>query len=251
MKTLTYCYLLLLALFSAYSARAQAVASADSSVQAAVAAARQPYTQATQAEARLLSGTEYVNYSRPNSLGHQFFQSNIAQTGTIFYDGQRFVGVPLLYDLKLGQVVVPDPARNTSRRLIAEKVASFALGGHQFVRLVARDTATKADAPTGFYDVLLAGKAGGASLLARRIKRDVEEPVGGRIVFTYEETDQLLVRKNDAFLPVNNLKSILKALPEQRGALQKYARSNHLKFKDAQREDAATALLRYYNTLVP
>lgn len=33
----------------------------------------------------------------------------------------------MFYDLKLDQVVVPDLARNTSRRLLAEKVARFDL----------------------------------------------------------------------------------------------------------------------------
>ncbi len=251
MKTFAYYFIVLLSLVGYYPAAAQVVASADSSVRAAVATARQPYAQATQAEARLLSGTEYVNYSRPNSVGHQFFQSNIAQTGSVFYDGQLFADVPLLYDLKLDQVVMPDLARNTSRRLTAEKVASFDLGGHQFVRIVAADTMAKSAAPTGFYDVLLAGPAGGTSLLARRTKRDVEEPVNGHLQFTYEQKDQLLVLKNDTFTPVDKLKSFLAALPEQRVALQKFARSNRLKFKDWRREADAAALLRYYNTLAP
>lgn len=183
-------------------------------IQAALALARQPYTQATQAEARLRSGTEYVNYSRPNSVGHQFFQSNIAQAGSLLYDGQLFTGVAMLYDLKLDQVVVPDQARNTSRRLLAEKVARFDLGGHQFIRLVAADTTARSVAPTGFYDVLLAGNPGGASLLARRTKRDVEEPTNGRLVFTYEQKDQLLLRQHNTFTAIDNLKSILAALPE-------------------------------------
>ena len=251
MKAFARYFLLLGLLAASYSAAAQLVASADSSLRTALALARQPHAQATQAEARLLSGTEYVNYSRPNGVGHQFFASNIAQTGSIRYDGQLFTDVPLLYDLKLDQVVVPDLARNTSRRLLAEKIARFEVGGHQFVRVVSADTAARSAVPTGFYDLLLAGRPGGASLLARRTKRGVEEPVGGHLVFTYEQKDQLLLRQNDQFTPVDNLKSILAALPRQRAALQKFARGNQLKFKGEQREQAATALLRYYNTLEP
>jgi hypothetical protein len=251
MKTLLYSFFILLPLTRCYPAHAQVVASADSSMQAALAWARQPYTQATLAETRLLSGTEYINYSRPNSVGHQFFQSNIAQAGSILYDGQLFTGVPMFYDLKLDQVVVPDLARNTSQRLLAEKIAGFNLGGHQFVRLVSADTTSRATVPTGFYDVLLAGSPSGAALLARRTKRDVEEPVNGRLVFTYEQKDQLLLRRNNTLTLIDNLKSILAALPEQRAALQKFARSNRLKFRGEHQEEAATALLRYYNTLGP
>lgn len=218
---------------------------------AAVTAARQPLAQATQAETRLLSGTEYVNYSRPNSLGNQFFQSAIAQPASLVYDGLPFAAVPLLYDLKLDQLVMPDPVHATNLKLLAEKVQTFTLGGHQFVRLVSTDTTAKATFPTGFYDLLLPGGARGATLLARRTKREVQEPVAGRLEFQYEEKTRLLVQQNNVLTEVSNLKDILALLPEQRAALQKFGRSNHLKFKGDSCEESVVALLRYYNTLVP
>jgi len=250
MKTLL-CWLVLSgSLFAAPHAGAQIIVASDSSLALAAAAARRPYSQATQAESRLLNGTEYINYSRPNSVGHQFFQSTIAQLGSLTYDGLTFTAVPLLYDLKLDQVVMPDPTHATSLKLLAEKVQAFTIGGHQFVRLVSVDTTTKAAFPTGFYDLLLAGTGRGVSLLARRTKREVQEPVAGHLEFQYEEKTQLLVQQNGSLTEADNLKDFLTLLPEHKAALQKFGRNNHLQFKGTSREASATALLRYYNTLV-
>lgn len=75
MKILTYCHILLLTFTWAYTSKAQLVASFETSTQAALAVAQRPYTQSTQAEAHLLSGTECVSYSRASSL----FQSSSTQ----------------------------------------------------------------------------------------------------------------------------------------------------------------------------
>jgi hypothetical protein len=251
MKQLIFWLILGSSFFIVQVASAQATTATDSSVALAVAAARRPLGQATQAESRLLSGTEYVNYSRPNSVGHQFFQSAIAQPGSLTYDGFGFGAVPLLYDLKLDQLVMPDPTRGTNLKLLAEKVQTFTINGHQFVRLVAADTTAKAAFPTGFYDLLLPSSERGAALLARRTKREVQEPVAGRLEFQYEEKTRLLIQQSGALTEVDNLKDVLSLLPEHKAELQKFARSNHLKFKGDDRETAIIALLRYYNTLVP
>jgi hypothetical protein len=241
---------LLVAWATPWRAAAQAGASADSvSLALVVAAAKRLSTQTQQPEARLLSGTEYVNYSRPNSTGHQFFQSSIAQPGSINFDGQLFTDVPLLYDLRRDKVLTPLPGRETNLQLLAEKATSFTLGGHQFVRLVAADTT--AAMPTGFYDLLLASEKQGVLLLARRTKRETQEPVAGHLAFGYEEKSRLFLQKGTVFTEVTTLKQILQALPERKADLQKFARSNHLRFNDEHREEAATAVLRYYNTLVP
>lgn len=253
MKSLIYCGGLWLAAALAllYRTAAQAVASADSSaLVAAVAAARASHTRATRPESRLLSGTEYVNYTRPNTVGHQFFQSAIAQPGGILYDGEYFAAAPLLYDLNLDQVVLLAPERDASLQLLAEKVGAFSIGGHQFVRFVSPDTTAGVAMPTGFYDLLLAGSGRGVSLLARRTKRSAQEPVAGHLVFEYQESSRLFVQKGNSFTAVGNLQSILSLLPEQKAGLQKFARSNRLKIKGDGREDATAALLRYYNTLV-
>jgi hypothetical protein len=213
---------------------------ADTSTLASQAAAlRRPPTSAS----RLLSGTEYLDYTPGNTIGNQFFLSNLAQRGTIRYDGESFAHVPLRYDLKLDQVIVFDSSRNVNIQLIKERVADFTLGGRSFVRL-----GPGAQAPAGFYEVLADGNP---RLLAHRTKRVAEATVQQHLSFTYREDSRLFLAQGGKLTEITNLKSLLDQLPGQKPALQQYARSNDLQFGAETREAAATLLVGHYHTLAP
>ena len=197
------------------------------------------------ATSRLLSGTEYLDYTPGNTIGNQFFLSNLAQRGSINYDGASFTQVPLRYDLKLDQVILFDSSRNTNIQLIRERVADFTLGGRRFIRL---GPGLGAGAPTGFYEVLADGQP---QLLAHRTKRVVEATVQQHLTFTYREASRLFLAQAGKLAEITNLKSLLDMLPGQKPALQQYARDNNLQFGAETREAAATLLVRYYYTLAP
>lgn len=241
MKKLFYLFALLAALACPVGACAQPTP-ADTSALAAVVAVQQR-TAAT--AARLFTGTEYLDYTPGNTIGNQFFTSNIAQFGSLAYDGRYFKRVPLLYDLKLDQLIVLDSARNRKIQLINEHVSSFTLGERRFVRLV---PGSAASLPTGFYNVLLDGRT---QLLARRTKKVVEEIVQQRLSFSYTETDRIFIYKDHQFSEITTLKTLLNALLDQKPELQKYARSNKLKFTTEARELSAMLLVGHYRTLAP
>jgi len=192
---------------------------------------------------RLLSGTEYLEYTPNNTIGNQFYLGATAQPGNVYYDGRYFVKVPLLYDLKLDQLILADTVRRVKLRLITERVAFFVLDGRRFVRLGA-DSAT--GLPAGFYQQLLAGRT---QLLVRRSKRVAEEIEQQHLKFVYKENARLLLKKDGRLTEINKLKTLLDALADRKPELQKFARSQQLKFSPAAREASAVQLVSYYNTL--
>lgn len=192
--------------------------------------------------ARLLSGTEYLDYTPGNTIGNQFYLTNVSQPGNVYYDGRYFTKVPLLYDLKLDQLILTDTVRNVKLRLVNERIAFFTLGGHRFIPV----QATLADIPAGFYQVLLDGHT---QLLAHRSKRIAEELVQQHLSFVYKETSRLFTRKDGKLTEVTKLNGLLAVLPDHKSELQKFARSNKLKFSTAERELSATRLVAYYNSL--
>jgi hypothetical protein len=215
---------------------------ADTTALATIVTAHQRTAATT---ARLYSGTEYLDYTPGNTIGNQFFMSNIAQLGSLTYDGRFFRRVPLLYDLKLDQLILFDSARNVKIRLINERVGSFMLDGRRFMRLVPSPSTSL---PAGFYNVLLDGRI---QLLARRTKKVVEEIVRQQLSFSYKETEQIFIHKENQFMEITTLKSLLNALPEQKAELQKFARSSKLKFTTEARELSAVLLVSHYYTLAP
>jgi hypothetical protein len=245
MKNLAY-YGCMLLLGLAVPRHAAAQAAADSSALAgATAAARQVYARTVRPESALFNGPEYVDNTKPGTIGHQFFLENTPQIGTVTYRQGTFQDVPLRYDLVLDQVVMTYPGQTGVITLVPTYLNTFSLGSHQFARLVA-DSTTGRVLPTGFYEVLLPGPV---SLLARHSKRVEQAFVQQNLRFEFRQTDQLFVRTASAAAEVSSLKNLLALLPAHKTEAQRYARQHHLRFAAAQREASALEVLRYYYTL--
>ena len=214
-------------------------------------AVRQRYATALEAESRLLTGTEYVDYTKPRTKGNQFLLPDTARVSpvmsTIVYQDITYSNVPLLYDIRFDQVVLADTSGGPRIQLLANNIEQFTMADRQFVRFVP-DSAALALLPTGFYEVLLAGRA---SVLVRRTKKIVDESSMQKISYRYQTENRLFARQGTSAVSVTNLKSLLRLLPDHKAELSKYARSNRLSFGKDQREASAVALLGYYNTLAP
>ena len=226
--------------------QAYAQAAADSSALAtATAAARQAYARTVRPESALFNGPEYVDNTKPGTIGHQFFLENTPQAGTVEYRQGTFQDVPLRYDIVLDQVVMTYPGQTGVITLVPTYLTTFSLGSHQFARLVA-DSTTGRVLPTGFYEVLLPGPV---SLLARHSKRVEQAFMQQTLRFEFRQTDQLFVRTASAAAEVSSLKNLLALLPAHKTEAQRYARQHHLRFAAAQREASALEVLRYYYSL--
>jgi hypothetical protein len=228
-----------------YCTVAQGLAADSSQLRLAVRAATQRYAAAVGAETRLLSGTDYSNRAKPYMTGSPFFPSPEVKAGSLRYDGFAFEAVPMRYDCYLDRVVVQPSSRAIALLLVPEKVAAFALDGHQFVRLVT-DSVANPQVRTGFYELLADGPA---RLLARHTKRAYEQPTQRGMEGSFVETVRFFVQQHDAYQEVARLKDVTALFPTRKAALQKFARGQHLSFKEGYREKSLTALVTYYNGL--
>ncbi|AMR28411.1 hypothetical protein A0257_15810 [Hymenobacter psoromatis] len=208
--------------------------------------AAQRYYAATQADSHLLNGTEYVSRPKPYVQGSPFFLLPSPQPGSLRYDGFDFVAVPMLYDCHLDRVVVLPPSRAIALQLVPEKVASFTLGGHHFVRLTT-DSVANPQVRTGFYDLLVDGPA---RLLARRTRKLSERPTQFGMEGYYDETIRYVLQRDTDYYVVSRLRDITAIFPTKKADLQRFARSRHLSFREEGRAASLTALVAYYNTLV-
>lgn len=231
------------ALLASHWASAQVVASNDSSLLAtAVAAARQRYLAAG-LEPRLVNGVAYANKPPSYVAGRPFFQSSDPQPGTLDYEGQHYMGVPLLYEQVLDQVLLYGPAQAAPVQLVRQQVRSFELAGHRFVRLPANAASGLAE---GFYDLVADGPA---QLLVKRGKK-LEAPTSGyQLKGEYEEVTRFFVARGGHFYETNSLKDALAALADKKSEMQAYARENRLRLTTDRREAVLTALVRQYNAL--
>ena len=227
-------------------AGAQAAPRPDSlAVAAAVQVATAAYTRLAQPESVLFSGPEYVDHTLPGTIGHQFFGTPEARTGTVAYRDAWFQDVPLRYDLALDRVVLTYPNQVANIMLVPENLTDFSIGTNHFVRIVS-DSAAGAIMPTGFYELM---QSGPISLLARHTKDLRQTTVGQSLQFKFKQVDKLFVRTNSTAAEITSLKGLLVLLPDHKPEVQRYARKQKLRFSAAQREASALAALRYYYTL--
>lgn len=199
------------ALLASHWASAQVIASTDSSLLAStVAAAHQRYL-ATGLEARLVNGVAYANKPPSYVTGRPFFQSSDPQLGTIDYEGQQYVGVPLLYEQVLDQVLLYGPSQAMPIQLVRQHVQAFELAGHRFVRLPADSSGVLVE---GFYDLVVEGPA---RLLVKRAKK-LEAATGGyTLKGEYEEVTRFYVQRQAHFYEVTTPKQLLALLEEYNG----------------------------------
>jgi hypothetical protein len=236
MKLLLLCTATLL---GSYQAEAQSVVVSDTSLLAiTVRAARQRYL-ATAPESRLVNGVAYATNAPSYVTGRPFFQTSDPRPGTLDYDGQHFVGVPLLYEQVQDQVLLYGPSQATPLQLIRQKVRSFELAGHRFIRVSADSAGVLSE---GFYDLVVDGPA---QLLVKRGKK-LEAATGGyTLKGEYEEVTRYFVQRHAQFYEINSPKQAVSVLADKKAEMQAYVRGNRFDSQEA----ALTALIRQYNML--
>ena len=208
-----------------------------------LAYARALYDSATVESQQLYNGPQYYIYDS-KSEEHQFFLSEEWKTGDVFYDGQLFSEVPLLYDIFKDQLAVRYTRGVGSVALQTEKIRSFTLAGHTFVRIIAGQPEAYG-LRTGFYDVLYEGKT---RLLSRRVKERLQHITDTKIVIQFPPRDVFYLLKDGQYRAVHSKASVLSLLEDQKKPLKKYSRQNKLSFRE-NREEAIKALATHYDQL--
>ena len=194
-------------------------------------------------QSHLYNGSEYVDYDHYIE-GHQYFESDEWEGGSVHYDGTLYRDVPLLYDVRLDQVVTENLAGPLRIRLVPEKVRYFTLLGHTFVRIVA-DSTTQGGMRTGFYDQLYDGNV---QVLAKRVKLIHEQITSGRVERDFYERNRYYIRKGGQFYAVKRKGSVLGVFDDRKKELQKFLREQKIRYRKAP-ESAMVQLARQYDVL--
>ncbi|RIV18948.1 hypothetical protein DYU11_25955 [Fibrisoma montanum] len=220
-------------------------ASTDTSfVRLAVQQAVQVYERTFPDRPHLNNGTEYIRYDY-RITGHPYFLTDSTQTGYIQYNGVRYRNVPMRHDIVRGEVLIDQVDSLFRIRLHSERIDSFSLGPHQFVRLVA-DSLSSSGIRTGFYQVLYDGSV---RLLAKRVKTIREDISSGKYKANFEENTRFFAEKKDGtYHEIKTQQSLFGLFPEQEKTLRRYLRTNGIKFRK-QRERAITGVVKHYDAL--
>ena len=205
--------------------------------------ARTIYTEEIAGEAHLFNGVQYQEPNLHNyDKGHPYYLSDDWVDGSIFYDGQWYENISILYNINYDKVIIDHPYSHFSIELIKEKLKAFSILNHKFVRLES-DSVRNSPIRTGIYDALYDGNV---KVYAKRRKETREVIEARNVSIVFSENDQFFIYKNGFFFPVKSKSSVLKVFSDRKSALRKFIKKNQLKF-NADRELALTESARFYD----
>jgi hypothetical protein len=199
------------------------------------------YQQAIAGQAKLFNGSKYLPPTQ-SLEEHPYFVSDDWVTGDVFYDGEFFENVPLMYDIFNAQLVTEHYSSGQPLQLIADKLHHFDISGHHFEKIL-NDTVNLSLPETGFYDILYGGPT---KVICKRQKMLREQITTNEIETFYDEKDRYYIFRNGIFFHVNSKRAAFKLLSDARQPLKKYLKANHIRLKD-DKELALKRMAQFYD----
>ena len=200
------------------------------------------YKEATAQSQNIYNGRLYYLYDA-RMEEHQFFGDRKWQKGVVFYDGQRFDSIPMIYDIVRDELIIKH-FYGDHQMLQSEKVNYFLKDNHTFRRFEAGKDINP-QMRTGFYDILYEGKS---RTLVRRSKQRQEKIVDKKVITFFPEKDFYYILRNDRYHSVRTKKSVFNLFPERKKELRKALRDEKIKFR-RNREIAIAKIVATYDDL--
>lgn len=206
------------------------------------------YASAMEDQLQLYNGRLYIPFPDPY-LGTPYFKGDIWNSGSVFFDGQRYDSVDLFYDVHKDLVVVEHYDRSgvpTFLFLAQERVDFFTLDGDLFINLP--DSTVQANAiPAGYYHVAHDGQ------LKLHIKRETglyKEQKNNKFIPSFKVEDKYYLVYENKYYPVRTKASFKKVLKPFRKQINAFSRENNLIFLNDNRENVILQLTKYCDQLI-
>jgi hypothetical protein len=201
------------------------------------------YYKAIGENAHIYNGYEYRTPDK-NIIGSPYFLTDALVPANLSYDDGYYQNIPVLYDMVLDLVVINRLDQNFKISLIPEKLQSFSLQKHDFIR-VTKDSLHGVDLTTGFYDRLYAGKS---TTLVKRKKSIQEKIQYTTSTMSYSEENIYYVKFEGKYVEVMNKSSVLKLFKSKKSEIKSFLRKNKLNLK-SEFEKTLVAISAYYDQL--
>jgi hypothetical protein len=193
-------------------------------------------------QSRILNGTKYPDFEYKFQKGSPFFLSENPLPGSVIYDSVYYPDLSVLFDDYRQYLVIVD--QYFKLKLISEKVGSFQIGDHHFVRFPGN---TINGLPyTGYYEVLYSGRSVVLKHVIKKYREQLSVPEG--VTHILDEQAYYFIKRGEIFEPVRSRRELLKFMQSHRKEVQKYIRKKGLSYH----EDMENILIQaasYYDQL--
>lgn len=165
----------------------------------------------------LYNGTEYIKQF-DQTKGTPFFPTE-KTNGSVFYFGNWYQNLDLLYDIQDDEVITRDIQGVLKMRLTREKLEEFKLDGHHFVKI-------KLTTPAGeFYEQFYKGQR--SLLMQWRKVTESDDPQNQKFILR----KTLFVLDKGEIIPLSRTSDLFSIDPKHQKELKKVYREQKLSFK--------------------
>jgi hypothetical protein len=190
------------------------------------------------------NGSRYSPTGYTFRTGSPYFISDSFYLGSVVYDDILFDSVYLLYE-DMRELLV---SRNNDYplQLINQRVSSFIISGHSFIRLIA-DSLHPGIPKTGYYEILYPGHS---QLLKKTFKTIIEEPsvYENTVIRRIEQSESYYIKKAGVYQRVKSKTELLGLMHDHQKEIQKYIKKTNLNFRK-DREDLLIRTVEYYDQI--
>jgi hypothetical protein len=201
------------------------------------------YFNAVGENAHIYNGYEYFTPDR-NIKGSPYYLSDSPWPADLIYDDSYYKNIPILYDVLKDEVVINRLGQNFKISLVTDKLKSFTIRRHEFIR-VSGDSVNGNQLATGFYDRLYNGKT---IVLVKRKTRLQETYIYSQINYEYIRQDIYYMIVAGQIVQVDSKSSVLKLFNSKKSEIKAFIRKNKLNFK-SDFEKTLVAISAYYDQL--
>ena len=189
----------------------------------------------------IYTGTEYFGYES-NITGTAFLGSEEMKPSDIYYDGNLYENILMLYDLVRQEIVINRFNKIYKIKLLNEKLKWFTFNGRHFENI--EDNKDDASSQS-IYEVLNNGIAMALIKHSKRIVQGLKPEDPPR----FSEDDTYFIRSNNRSYPIKSINNVLNALKDKKDVVRDFIKTNNFDFKkNIEKELEITAT--YYSTLV-
>ena len=228
------------------SLKAQQIENQEDEGQAlALSRAVRMYDEAIGRNSFLYTGKNY--YNRHDQVrGHQFFNDDYWEFGSVIFENQRFDSIYLKYDVFDDLLLVEhfsSAGIMAAMQIHKPKVSGFELFGHRFFQIM--DDSTAKIRP-GFYDKLYDGN--NVQLLCKWRKEIVKNMSAGSYMEEFLVKQRFYLVKGGEYFPVRNRSSLVKILEDQKKEIKRFIRQNKARYTNNNTQ-LYIEVASYYDTL--
>lgn len=231
-----------LLLFVPISMSGQVIISNQSLLDSGVNNAIKQYWSVIGTNAQVYSGSQYKELVLfEYDSGHPYFLADDWKIGSVCYDGIDFPELFLLYDIVFDKLVIENKTGNAIE-VNKDKINSFVLGEHKFVKLKEGNLSMSL-LPTGFFEILYDGDV---KVYAKRAKSIQLKTESGHNRKIFKEKNSYYIYKGLTYYPVKGKSSVFKVFAERKTLIKREMEKNDISFKE-NREFAISQVARYYD----